>query len=121
MQMGMIGLGRMGSNMVRRMLLRDVDCVVYDTHPDAAQPLVEKGALAAASLEELVTKLPKPRVVWMMVPASVVDKVLETLVPLLEPDDIVIDGGNSIYHDDVRRAAELKEKKLHYLCLLYTS
>lgn len=115
MQMGMIGLGRMGSNMVQRVLLRGVDCVVYDTHPDAAQPLVEKGAVAAASLEELVTKLPKPRVVWMMVPASVVDKVLETLTPLLEPDDIVIDGGNSIYHDDVRRAAELKEKQVHYL------
>jgi 6-phosphogluconate dehydrogenase len=115
MQMGMIGLGRMGSNMVQRLLLRGAECVVYDSHPDAAQELTKKGAVAAASLSEFAGKLVKPRVVWLMVPASVVDKVLATLVPLLEPDDIVIDGGNSIYHDDIRRAAELKKKKIHYL------
>lgn len=115
MQIGMIGLGRMGSNMVQRLLLRDADCVVYDAHPDAAQELTKKGAVAAASLDEFVSKLVKPRVVWLMVPASVVDKVLVALVPLLEPDDIVIDGGNSIYHDDIRRAAELEKKKIHYL------
>lgn len=115
MQMGMIGLGRMGSNMVQRLLLRSIDCVVYDTHTDAAQALVEKGAVAAASLDELINKLAKPRVVWLMVPASVVDKVIDTLIPLLEAGDIVIDGGNSIYHDDIRRAAELKENNIHYL------
>ncbi|HTN33699.1 MAG TPA: decarboxylating 6-phosphogluconate dehydrogenase [Marinobacter sp.] len=115
MQLGMIGLGRMGSNMVQRLMLRGVDCVVYDTHPDAAGPLAEKGAVTTDSLEEFTSKLSKPRVVWLMVPASVVDKVLESLMPLLEPDDIVIDGGNSIYHDDIRRAAELEKKKIHYL------
>lgn len=90
MQMGMVGLGRMGSNMVQRLLLSGADCVVYDTHADAAQGLTKKGAVAAASLGEFVSKLVKPRVVWLMVPASVVDKVLVTLVPLLEPGDIVI-------------------------------
>ena len=115
MQMGMIGLGRMGSNMVQRLLLRGADCVVYDTHPDAAHELAKKGAVAATSLDELARQLVTPRVVWLMVPASVVDRVLATLVPLLEPGDIVIDGGNSMYQDDIRRAAELGKKKIHYL------
>lgn len=83
MQMGMIGLGRMGSNMVRRLLLRGVDCVVYDAQPDAAHALAQKGAVAAVSLNEFTAKLAKPRVVWLMVPTAVVDKVLATLIPLL--------------------------------------
>lgn len=115
MQIGMIGLGRMGSNMVQRLMQHGHECVVYDTHIDVAQALAKQGATAAASLNEFVTKLVKPRVVWLMVPVTAVDKVLATLIPLLEEDDIVIDGGNSIYHDDIHRAAELEKKKIHYL------
>lgn len=115
MQIGMIGLGRMGSNMTERLMLHRHDCVVYDMNIEAGQALAAKGATAAGSIEDLVTTLIKPRIVWLMVPVSVVDKVLSTLVPMLEEGDIVIDGGNSIYHDDIRRAAELEERKIHYL------
>src|SRR5512140_2523614 len=115
MELGMIGLGRMGNNMVRRLLHAGHQCVVYDIHLEAVQELVKEGAVGAASLEDFVHKLSKPRAVWMMVPAAAVDPTLKGLVPLLERDDAVIDGGNSYYHDDIRRAAELKPKGIHYL------
>lgn len=115
MQVGMIGLGRMGSNMVQRMLARNIECVVYDTHAGAVQALTEKGALGSSSLQDFVQRLSRPRVVWLMLPASVVDSALAELTPLLDEQDIVIDGGNSVYYDDIRRAAELKDKGIHYL------
>ena len=115
MQLGMIGLGRMGSNMVQRLLKAGHQCVVYDSHPQAMQELVAKGAAASANLQEFAKKLTTPRAVWMMVPAGAVDSVLESLVSVLAPGDIVIDGGNSYYHDDIRRAEELKTKGLHYV------
>jgi 6-phosphogluconate dehydrogenase len=115
MELGMIGLGRMGANMVRRLTKAGHKCVVYDLHADAVQPLVKEGAVGTASLEELVGKLQAPRAVWMMVPAGVVDPTLKGLVPLLQKDDVVIDGGNSYYHDDLHRSAELKPKGIHYV------
>jgi 6-phosphogluconate dehydrogenase len=115
MELGMIGLGRMGTNMVRRLLRAGHQCVIYDLQPKSVQTLVGEGAVGSGSLEEFVQKLQKPRAVWMMVPAAVVDQTLEALVPLLERDDIVIDGGNSYYHDDIRRATELKAKGIHYV------
>src|SRR5579862_9126345 len=115
MELGMIGLGRMGTNMVRRLLRAGHQCVVYDIHPEAVQALVKEGAVGATSLEDFVHKLSKSRALWMMVPAAAVDQTLKALIPLLEPDDVVIDGGNSYYHDDIRRAAELKPKSIHYL------
>ena len=115
MELGMIGLGRMGTNMVRRLLRAGHRCVVYDLHPEAVGALAKEGAVGAASLEDFARTLKMPRVVWMMVPAGAVDPTLESLVPLLEPDDVVIDGGNSYYHDDIRRAAELKPKAIHYV------
>ncbi len=115
MQLGMIGLGRMGANMVVRLMKAGHDCLVYDTHPTAVQDLVGKGAKGAASLAEFVQKLAKPRAVWLMLPAAAVDAVLNSVMPLLEPGDILIDGGNSYYHDDIRRAAELKPKGIHYV------
>ncbi|MGB7601903.1 MAG: decarboxylating 6-phosphogluconate dehydrogenase [Candidatus Sulfotelmatobacter sp.] len=115
MQLGMIGLGRMGSNMVQRLLRAGHECVVYARHPQTMQELVEKGAQSSASLDDFAKKLSKPRAVWMMVPAAAVDSVLAMLVPVLEPGDIVIDGGNSYYHDDIRRAEQLKAKGIHYV------
>jgi 6-phosphogluconate dehydrogenase len=115
MQLGMIGLGRMGSNMVRRLMRAGQECVVYDVHADAAKPLVGAGAKSAASLAELAGQLKPPRAVWLMVPAAVVDKTIGPLVGVLEPGDIIIDGGNSYYHDDLRRAQELRAKKIHYV------
>ncbi len=115
MQLGMIGLGRMGSNMVRRLLARGQECVVYDVHAEAAAPLVKEGAVAAKGLDEFLGKLKKPRAVWMMVPAAVVDSMIEQLSGRLEEGDILIDGGNSYYHDDIRRAAGLKGRGIHYL------
>src|ERR1700723_935855 len=115
MELGMIGLGRMGANMVRRLTKAGHKCVVYDLHADAVQALVKEGAVGTASLEELVGKLEAPRAVWMMVPAGVVDPTLKGLVPLLQKDDVVIDGGNSYYHDDLHRSAELKPKGIHYV------
>ncbi|MGB0123039.1 MAG: NAD(P)-binding domain-containing protein, partial [Silvibacterium sp.] len=114
MELGMIGLGRMGTNMVRRLQRAGHHCVVYDTKQEAVQELAKEGAVGAASLEEFAGKLKKPRAVWMMVPAAAVDPTLKRLIPLLERDDIVIDGGNSYYHDDIRRAADLKPKGIHY-------
>ena len=115
MELGMIGLGRMGANMVRRLTKAGHKCVVYDLHADTVQALVKEGAVGTASLEELVGKLEAPRAVWMMVPAGVVDPTLKGLVPLLAKDDAIIDGGNSYYHDDLHRSAELKPKGIHYV------
>lgn len=115
MQIGMIGLGRMGANMVRRLLKGGHDCVVYDLDASAVRSLAGEGALGAGSMEEFCAKIAKPRVVWMMVPAAVVDATLESIARLLEVNDILIDGGNSYYHDDIRRASELKAKGINYL------
>jgi len=115
MQIGMIGLGRMGANMVRRLAKAGHTCVVYDTHANAVQDLVKEGMTGSSSLEEFVSQLSQPRAIWLMVPAGVVDMTLNALIPLLAPDDIVIDGGNSYYHDDIRRAALLKPHGLHYV------
>jgi 6-phosphogluconate dehydrogenase len=115
MQLGMIGLGRMGANMVRRLLKGGHDCVVFDRSPQAVAALVEVKATGAASLQDLVQKLEKPRAVWLMVPAAVVDATIADLVPYLEAGDILIDGGNSYYVDDIRRAKELGPKGIHYL------
>jgi 6-phosphogluconate dehydrogenase len=101
--------------MVRRLLRAGQDCVVYDVHAEAAAPLVKEGAQSAASLTELAAKLAPPRAIWLMVPAAVVDKTIEPLSGVLEAGDIIIDGGNSYYHDDLRRARELKGKKIHYV------
>jgi 6-phosphogluconate dehydrogenase len=115
MQLGMIGLGRMGANMVVRLIKAGHDCHVYDSHSEPVQDLVGKGAKGSTSLQDFVKGLSKPRAVWLMVPAGAVDSVLASVTPLLEPGDIVVDGGNSYYHDDVRRAGELKAKGLHYV------
>ncbi len=115
MQLGMIGLGRMGANMVRRLIKDGHQCVVYDRSAQTVETLVEEKAVGASSLADLVKKLQKPRVVWLMVPAAVVDETIADLVPLLEADDILIDGGNSYYVDDIRRAKELALKKIHYV------
>src|SRR5215472_6144704 len=115
MQLGMIGLGRMGANMVRRLLKAGHQCVVFDRSPKAVKELVEEKAVGASSLADLVKKLDKPRAVWLMVPAAVVDKSIADLVPLLEAGDILIDGGNSYYIDDIRRAKDLAPKKIHYV------
>jgi 6-phosphogluconate dehydrogenase len=115
MELGMIGLGRMGANMVERLIKAGHHCVVNDTHADVVQSLTSKGAEGTTDLPRFIKMLTKPRAVWMMLPAAVVDPVLNALTPLLEPGDIVIDGGNSYYHDDIRRAGELKAKGLHYV------
>jgi 6-phosphogluconate dehydrogenase len=115
MQLGMIGLGRMGSFMVQRLLKAGHECVVYDAHAEAMEALAAKGATRSQSLEDFAKKLKAPRAVWMMVPAAVVDSVLDSLTKVLAQGDIVIDGGNSYYHDDIRRAGELKTKGIHYV------
>jgi 6-phosphogluconate dehydrogenase len=115
MQIGMIGLGRMGANMVRRLLTGGHQCVVFDMSPKAVQELVEEKAVGSSSLADFVKKLNKPRAVWLMVPAAVVDKTIADLLPHLERDDILIDGGNSYYVDDIRRAKELAPKGIHYV------
>jgi 6-phosphogluconate dehydrogenase len=115
MQLGMIGLGRMGANMVRRLIKGGHQCVVFDTSPKAVQGLVEEKAVGSSSLADFVKKLAKPRVVWLMVPAAVTDKTIADLLPHLNAEDIVIDGGNSYYVDDIRRAKELAPKKIHYV------
>jgi len=115
MQLGMIGLGRMGANMVRRLIRRGHQCVVFDMSPKAVQELVQEKAVGASSLADFVKKLETPRAVWLMVPAAVVDKSIADLLPLLEKGDILIDGGNSYYVDDIRRAKELAPKGIHYV------
>jgi 6-phosphogluconate dehydrogenase len=115
MQLGMIGLGRMGANMVRRLLKGGHQCVVFDRSPQAVKELVQEKAAASSSLRDLVAKLEKPRAVWLMVPAAVVDKTIAELLPNLDAEDILIDGGNSYYVDDLRRAKELAAKRIHYV------
>lgn len=115
MQLGMIGLGRMGSNMVKRLIKAGHQCVVYARHPEPVNALVSVGAVGATSLEEFVGKLDKPRAVWLMIPAGSVDTELASLASLLDAGDVVIDGGNSYYQDDIRRAAELAAKGIHYV------
>jgi 6-phosphogluconate dehydrogenase len=115
MQIGMIGLGRMGANMVRRLLTGGHQCVVFDRSPKAVQELVEEKAVGSSSLADFVKKLTKPRAVWLMVPAAVVDQTIADLLSSLERDDILIDGGNSYYVDDIRRAKELAQKGIHYV------
>jgi 6-phosphogluconate dehydrogenase len=115
MELGMIGLGRMGTNMVRRLRRAGHQCVVYDIHPDAVEALAKEGAIGTSSLQDFVSKLKKPRAAWLMVPAAAVDPTLKALIPFLESDDVVIDGGNSYYHDDLHRSAELKSKGIHFV------
>ena len=115
MQLGMIGLGRMGANMVRRLIKGGQQCVVFDRSPKAVKELTQEQAMGASSLADLVKKLQKPRAVWLMVPAAVVDNTIADLMPLLEKGDTLIDGGNSYYIDDIRRAKELAPKGIHYV------
>ena len=115
MQLGMIGLGRMGANMVRRLIRGGHNCVVFDMSPKAVEELARENATGAASLDDLVKKLQKPRALWLMVPAAVVDKTIADVLPHLERGDILIDGGNSYYIDDIRRAKALAPKSVHYV------
>jgi 6-phosphogluconate dehydrogenase len=115
MQLGMIGLGRMGANMVHRLLAGNHQCVVFDRSPKAVEELTRAKAVGASSIADLVKKLEAPRAVWLMVPAAAVDASIADLVPLLSPGDILIDGGNSYYVDDIRRATELAPKGIHYV------
>jgi 6-phosphogluconate dehydrogenase len=115
MQLGMIGLGRMGANMVRRLLRHGHQCVVFDMSPDAVAELVKDKATGSSSLADFVKKLEKPRAIWLMVPAAVVDNSIRDLLPLLEAGDILIDGGNSYYIDDIRRSKEIAPKGIHYV------
>ena len=115
MQLGMIGLGRMGANMVRRLMRDGHECVVHDVNADAVNKLADEGAVRATSLQDFVGKLRKPRAAWMMVPAAVVDQTLEKLAPLMESGDVIVDGGNSYYRDDVERAGRLQPKGIDYV------
>ena len=114
MQLGMIGLGRMGGNMVRRLIRAGHQCVVFDLSPQAVADMVREQAAGASSLEDFVNKLQKPRAIWLMVPAGVVDQTIADLLPYLQPDDLLIDGGNSYYVDDIRRAKMLATRNIHY-------
>ena len=115
MQIAMIGLGRMGANMVRRLLGAGHECVVFDMSPQAVAELTREKAVGCSSLADLVKQLRKPRAIWLMVPAAVVDKTIADLLPLVERDDILIDGGNSYYVDDIRRAKQLAPQGIHYV------
>jgi len=115
MQLGMVGLGRMGANMVRRLLKGGHRCVVFDRSPKAVDQLVQEGATGSSSLQEFAAKLTRPRAVWLMVPAATVDTTIAGLLPHLDADDILIDGGNSYYVDDLRRAKEIAAKRIHYV------
>jgi len=115
MQLGMVGLGRMGANMVRRLMKGEQECVVFDVSPKAVEELAREKAVAAVDFGDLVRKLKAPRAIWLMVPAAVVDQTIEQLIPHLEAGDTLIDGGNSYYVDDIRRAKELAAKKIHYV------
>jgi len=115
MQLGMVGLGRMGANMVRRLIKKGHECVVFDRSPQTVSELVKENAVGASSVQDIVKKLAKPRAVWLMVPAAVVDNMIADLLPHLEAGDILIDGGNSYYVDDIQRAKDLAPKKIHYV------
>jgi 6-phosphogluconate dehydrogenase len=115
MQLGMVGLGRMGANMVRRILKGGHRCVVFDRSPKTVNELVQEKASGSSSLQDFVTKLQSPRTIWLMVPAAAVEETIADLLPHLEPEDILIDGGNSYYIDDIRRAKELAPKRIHYV------
>src|SRR6476660_512506 len=115
MPLGMVGLGRMGANMVQRLLTNGHECVVFDMSPKAVEELVDEKALGSSSLADLAKKLEKPRAVWLMVPAAVVDQTIAELLPALEAGDTIIDGGNSYYVDDIRRAHELMSKDVNYV------
>jgi 6-phosphogluconate dehydrogenase len=115
MQLGMIGLGRMGANMVRRLIKAGHSCVVFDRSPDSVKQLVGDGAIGTTSLDDFLGKLTKPRAIWLMVPAAAVDQMIADLVPKLSKDDILIDGGNSYYIDDIRRSKDLAPKGIHYV------
>src|SRR3954468_15205341 len=115
MQMGMIGLGRMGANMVRRLVRAGHECVVFDRSPKSVEELARDKAVGSSSLQDFVRKLRKPRAIWMMIPAAIVDGMVSDLLPLVEDGDILIDGGNSYYVDDIRRAKELRAKGIHYV------
>src|SRR5512147_1120339 len=115
MQIAIVGLGRMGANMARRLLKGGHQCVVFNRSPKAVQELVAEKAVGSSSLADFVKKLTKPRAVWLMVPAAVVDSTIADLLPSLEADDILIDGGNSYYIDDIRRAKELAPTGIHYV------
>jgi len=115
MQLGMVGLGRRGANMVRRIVAREHRCVVYDRSAEAVRAIVSDRTVGANSPADLVAKLQKPRAVWLMVPAAVVDETIAELVPHLESGDTLLDGGNSYYVDDIRRAKELATKRIHYV------
>src|SRR2546428_6614093 len=115
MQLGMVGLGRMGANMVRRLIKGGHRCAVFDTFPKAVEDLAKEGAVGASSLADLVKKLDQPRAIWLMVPAAAVDKTIADILPFLEAGDTLIDGGNSYYVDDIRRAKELAARTIHYV------
>ncbi len=115
MQLGMLGLGRMGGNIVRRLMKAGHECVVYDTRPEAVATLASEGATGATDLADFVSRLAPPRAVWIMVPAAVVDSLVDELAAHLQADDIIIDGGNSYYQDDVARAARLQDRRVHYV------
>jgi 6-phosphogluconate dehydrogenase len=115
MQLGMIGLGRMGANMARRLMNKGQHCVVYDMSPKAVSEMAKYGAEGTASLVDFVQKLEKPRAIWLMVPAAVVDSTIGDLSPHLDPEDVLIDGGNSYYIDDIRRAKDLARRSIHYV------
>src|SRR4029079_2230892 len=115
MQIGMIGLGRMGANMVKRLLRGGHECVVNDRNPQAVQAMIDEGATGDTSLAGFIAKLKAPRAIWLMIPAALVDTILSQLLTIVEPGDVIIDGGNSYYIDDIRRATDLKAKGLHYV------
>ena len=115
MQIGMIGLGRMGANMTRRLLKARLQCVVFDQAPAVVEGMVREGAVGSSSLQQLVAKLERPRAIWMMLPAAIVDRTIADLLPFLDKEDVLIDGGNSYYVDDIRRAKELAPKAIRYV------
>ena len=115
MQLGMVGLGRMGANIVRRLMNDGHECVVYDVNADAVTALAGEGATGAESFADMASKLEAPRAIWLMIPAGLTGDVVDQVAEVLEPGDIIIDGGNSNYRDDVRRAAKLKPKGIHYV------
>src|SRR5262245_46982662 len=115
MQLGMVGLGRMGANMVRRLITKGHECVVYNRSPGPVAELVKEGATGSVSLQDFAGKLKKPRIAWLMVPAAAVDKTIEDILVDLEPGDILVDGGNSYYVDDIRRSKEIAPKGIHYV------